>query len=105
LPHIVLHELEAWVYAAPTQLDSWMFEDDAHIVKAISDIAASHNTPEDIDEGPQTAPSKQLVAAFAKYRKVLHGPIAIRAIGIDLIRATCPHFAQWLQALEVIARR
>ena len=37
---------------------------------------------------------------FAAYQKPLHGPLAVAAIGIDRIRAVCPHFHQWLGRLE-----
>jgi hypothetical protein len=80
-----------------------MFDDDPVVVTAISTIAAAHGTPEDIDEGPHTAPSKRLRNAFAAYQKTLHGPLAMSAIGVDRIRATCPHFAQWLRRLVAIA--
>jgi hypothetical protein len=103
VPHLVLHELEAWVYAAPSCLEPWMFDDDVNVIAAITATAAAHGTPEDIDEGPHTAPSKRLLAAFAAYQKTLHGPLAIAAIGIDRLRAACPHFARWLERLESIA--
>jgi hypothetical protein len=48
-------------------------------------------------------PSKRLRSAFPAYQKTIHGPLAISAIGIDCIRAVCPHFARWLAALEAIA--
>jgi hypothetical protein len=103
LPHIVLHELEAWIYAAPPRLEPWMFDDDAEVIAEISAIAAAHRTPEDIDEGSQTAPSKRLLRAFAPYQKTLHGLLALSAIGIDGIRSACPHFAHWLECLEAFA--
>jgi hypothetical protein len=101
VPHLVLHEFEAWVYADPSRLEPWMFNDDPKVIAAIAAIAAAHPTPEDIDEGPQTAPSKRLLDVFPAYQKVLHGPVAVDAIGIDRMRAVCPHFAQWLSRLEI----
>jgi hypothetical protein len=103
VPHLALHELEAWVYADPSRLETWMFDDDAAIIGEIAKVAAAHQTPEDINEGPHTAPSKRLRSAFSAYQKTLHGPLAISAIGIDRIRAVCPHFARWLAVLEAIA--
>lgn len=104
VPHLALHEFEAWVYAEPSRLEPWMFDDDADVVSGIAAIAAAHRTPEDIDEGPATAPSKRLRDLFPAYQKALHGPLAVSAIGIDQIRATCPHFGRWLQRLEELAR-
>jgi D-serine deaminase-like pyridoxal phosphate-dependent protein len=53
-------------------------------------------------EEPQTAPSKRLRKLFAGYQKPLHGPLAIAAIGIERIRAVCPHFDEWLRRLEAV---
>ena len=103
VPHLVLHEFEAWVYADPSRLEPWMFDDDAKVIAAIAAIAAEHQTPEDIDEGPHTAPSKRLLDVFPAYQKALHGPLAVDAIGIERMRAVCPHFAQWLSRLEIAA--
>ena len=80
-----------------------MFDEDPQVVPAIAAIAAAYPTPEDIDERPETAPSKQLFDVFPAYQKTLHGPLAVSAIGIDRIRAACPHFAQWLNRLEAMA--
>ena len=103
VPHIVLHEIEAWVYADPARLEPWMFDDDATVIAAIAETAAAHQTPEDIDDGHLTAPSKRLHKAFAAYQKTVHGLLAISAIGVDRLRAACPHFARWLATLESIA--
>ena len=103
VPHLALHEFEAWVYADPSRLEPWMFDDDATVIPRIAAIATAHPTPEDIDEGPTSAPSKRLRNVFAAYQKTMHGPLAVSAIGIDGIRAKCPHFAAWLQRLEILA--
>lgn len=103
LPNLALHELEAWVFAGAGTLEPWMFDDDASIVTAIEAIAGNYVTPEDINEGFETAPSRRLVHVFPAYQKTLHGPLAFAAIGIERIRASCPHFAAWLARLETIA--
>jgi hypothetical protein len=103
IPHLVLHEFEAWVFADPSRLEPFMFDDDAGVIEVIGRIARAHRTPEDIDDGPMTAPSKRLLEAFEAYQKPLHGPLAVAAIGIDRIRAVCPHFHRWLDRLEAIA--
>lgn len=102
-PHITLHELEAWVFADPDKLESRMFDDRPATVEAIAAIARGFATPEDIDEGPDTAPSRRLQRVFAPFQKTTHGITALKAIGIDGIRATCPHAAAWLDRLVTIA--
>lgn len=64
VPHLTLHEFETWVYADPSRLEPWMFNDDAGVIEGIANIAARHSTPEDIDDGPMTAPSKRLGDLF-----------------------------------------
>jgi hypothetical protein len=103
VPHLALHEFEAWVYADPSRLEAFMFDDDAPVIEAIAKIAAGYPTPEDIDDGPMTAPSKRLRDVFAAYQKPLHGPLAVAAIGLERIRAVCPHFDAWLGCVEALA--
>lgn len=104
VPHLTLHELEAWVYAAPEQLQPWMFDDAPDVVAAIAKVAAEFSSPEDIDQGEVTSPAKRLSAMLPGYRKTRHGPVAIMAVGLDAIRRTCPHAAAWLDRLEKIAQ-
>jgi hypothetical protein len=40
---------------------------------------------------------------FAAYQKPLHGPLAVAAIGLERIRAVCPHFDAWLGCVEALA--
>ncbi|MBX3273442.1 MAG: DUF4276 family protein [Sandaracinaceae bacterium] len=98
IPHLVLHEYEAWIYAEPARA-CWVF-DDAAVAAQLEAIATTAGGPELVDEGPDTAPSKRLARTFPPYRKPLHGPIAVGAIGLPAIRARCPHMAAWLERLE-----
>jgi len=103
VPHLTLHEFEAWVYADASRLEPYMFDDDAEVIEAIAEIAAAHRTPEDIDDGPTTAPSRRLRDVFDAYQKPVHGPLAVVAIGIERIRAVCPHAHDWLRRVEAFA--
>jgi hypothetical protein len=93
--HLVLHEYEAWVFSAPSACH-WVFDDPA----VPEGIAATAGGAEKIDDGPATAPSKRLVSVFPSYRKTLHGPMAVGAIGLPAMRAACPHADAWLTRLE-----
>lgn len=107
VPHLSLHELEAWVYAAPDRLEPWMFDDAANVVAAIAKVASEFASPEDIDQGEATSPAKRLRDAFPaghRYQKTVHGPVAIARVGLAAIRRTCPHAAAWLDRLEKIAQ-
>lgn len=72
---------------------------------ALVRIAAAFPSPEDINDSPQTAPSKRLEALCPGYsrQKPRLGPLIAEHIGVERIRAACPHFDQWLQRLETLS--
>lgn len=98
IPHLVLHEYEAWIFADPECCD-WVF-DDSSVAENLTAIAHGAGGPERINEFPQSAPSKRLVQEFSGYKKTLHGPMAVGAIGLARVREKCPHFDAWLRRVE-----
>ena len=59
-------------------------------------------TPEEIDDGRRSAPSKRIARALRSYDKPVHGPQVASAIGLPAIRAQCPRFdrrVSWMEAL------
>lgn len=98
IPNLVLHEYETWIYSEP-QATRWVF-DDAGVPGQLERIRALCGGAELIDEGPTTAPSKRLLNVFPPYRKTLHGPLAVGAIGLAAVRHACPHADAWLTQLE-----
>ncbi|HWO19954.1 MAG TPA: DUF4276 family protein [Kofleriaceae bacterium] len=100
LPFLALHEFEAWLFCDLGERVRWIYEGgDVEMLRA---VRQSVTTPEEINEGYHTAPSRRVMAACPGYQKTLHGPLAVMEIGIDAIRAQCPHFNEWLVRLEVI---
>jgi hypothetical protein len=95
-PFLMLHEFEALLF---TDIKKWQhrFDDSAAIARLKSDVAGLK--PEEINETPEGAPSKRILRRL-DYQKPLHGPDAIKDIGLDAIRAACPHFAAWLAWAE-----
>ncbi len=55
--------------------------------------------PELVNDSPQTAPSKRILDAYPAYRKTQDGPLAISGLGLDALRAACPHLDAWLWQL------
>jgi hypothetical protein len=49
---------------------------------------------------PKTAPSKCVLSAYPRYRKVLEGTLAAGAVDIRSMRQACPHFRDWIERLE-----
>jgi hypothetical protein len=100
IPNLVVHEFEALLFAQPERFDTWT--DDDGIVAALQAIRRDA-APEDINELPHTAPSKRILTAMPAYQKTLHGPLIAIDIGLDTMRAQCPHFDAWLRRLEALA--
>ena len=69
-------------------------------IQSLEDIRACFPTPEDIDDGPTTAPSKCILKLVPGYRKRLFGPILAEEAGLARIRAECPRFDSWVSRLE-----
>ncbi len=104
VPYIQLHEFEAVLFCDPAAF-RLHYEHCDRQVEQLRAIADSHASPELIDDGPQTAPSKRIIAEFPKYKnaKPVVGPEVAELIGLEAIRSKCPHFASWLSRLEGLA--
>jgi hypothetical protein len=99
IPHVTIHEFEALLFSdCPGFARGIGLPDLAPAFQEIRDQFAS---PEEIDDSPQTAPSKRVEALVPGYDKPLQGCLAILEIGLEVIRKECPHFGRWLGSLEV----
>ena len=98
-PYVQRHEFEGLLFSNvnvfATQND---FPDDC--VAALLAVREQFTIPEDINDSPQTAPSKRIAGVIPRYNKRLHGPILAEEIGLDTIRAECPRFNAWVTYLE-----
>lgn len=100
IPNLMVHEFEALLFVQPEKFGEWT--DDEAVVHALSAVTQGYATPEDINDSPQTAPSKRVLAAMSSYQKTFHGPLIACEIGLDAMRNACPHFHAWLQKLEAL---
>lgn len=102
LPYVQRHEFEGLLFSDPAAFawvgDGW----NSQVEEALTAVAQAFPTPEDINDGPQTAPSKRLLKIFppGTYSKLEHGPLIAEAIGIETMRQTCPRFATWIARLQ-----
>jgi hypothetical protein len=66
IPFIQLHEYESYLFADVSQLS--FFYDGAHsAIEALQKIVDGVESPELIDDGPHTAPSKRIIDQFPEY--------------------------------------
>jgi hypothetical protein len=101
-PYIQMHEFEALLFSQPARICAVLRSPGSEAnVQAIRD---AFQNPEEINDDSTTAPSKRLCKLFPGYRKRTNGLIAAQRIGIDAMRKSCPHFAEWLKMLESVGR-
>ena len=101
IPYIQLHEYEALLFSDPSRF-SLEFLNREREVQNLIKIGSAFQTPELIDDGPTTSPSKRIIQEIPEYegRKVSAGPHVAREIGLPAIRKKCSHFNEWLSKLE-----
>ena len=100
IPHVQLHEFEAYLFADIAQLGG--FFENRSAMRALQKIADAHDSPELIDDGQHTAPSKRIETHIRSYKRMkpVAGPQTAQRIGLPAIRAACLHFRRWLTRLE-----
>jgi len=99
LPYLMLHEFEALLFVRPREIFETLNQP---VSSALLEVASSHNSPEEINEGQTTHPAARIQQYARVYRKALHGPLIVERIGLPSLRSKCPHFDQWLIRLEAL---
>jgi hypothetical protein len=102
IPYIQLHEFEALLFSDPAAFLE-AFPSGARAVERLDAIRVQFPNPEDIDDKPQTAPSKRILDLLPGYQKPVAGLLIAQRIGLAAIRAVCPHFDAWLTRLLALA--
>jgi hypothetical protein len=100
-PYIQLHEFEALILSDPEKFSVRFIEHDKQIKRLVA-LCLSVHSPELINDGEETAPSKQIIKEIPEYKgaKASAGPLIAKEIGIHTLREKCPHFNEWITALE-----
>jgi len=105
IPYIQLFEFEGLLFSDVQAIDECvtLTLDAPSQLEKLHHIRRQYPTPEHINDGANTAPSKRLGALYPYYDKVLHGSLISEAIGLNKLRQECPHFDKWVSRLENIA--
>ncbi|QTA90701.1 DUF4276 family protein [Desulfonema magnum] len=102
IPYIQMHEFEALLFSDESALANMIGANTLEIAALLNDCGE----PEEINDNPQTAPSKRLqYLCGKKYRKVTMGKSIADAVGIQTMRKKCPHFDGWLKRLELLTKK
>ena len=101
IPFIQLHEFEAYLYTEVAKFIDF-FDNATQGIGNLQNVAGRVSSPELINDGEDTAPSKRIIEQFPTYErlKAAVGPQMAGLIGLQKIRAACPHFDAWVRRLE-----
>lgn len=98
VPFVVMHEYEGLLFSDPPRFAAAIgrpdLSDDFQVIRD------EFTTPEEINDSPQTAPSKRVEGLFPGYQKPIMGVQAAQSIGLHAIRSQCPSFSAWVTRLE-----
>lgn len=98
IPFVMMHEFEGLLFSNCERFGKGIGKPE--LAPQFQAIRNQFATPEEINDSPETAPSKRVEGLVPGYEKPLLGALAAIEIGLDAIRAECPHFNQWLTRLE-----
>jgi hypothetical protein len=95
-----MHEFEALLFSDCRELAEGVGQ--PALVGLFDTIRGGYASPEDINDSPMTHPSRRILDLAPGYQKPLVGNQIAQRIGLERIRAECPHFDTWMQRLESI---
>ena len=98
IPYVQMYEFEGLLFSHPASFAKGI--DKPLLESRLNQIRIRFDTPEDINDHPQTAPSKRITGMFPEYDKPTMGTLAALEIGLLRIRKECPLFDAWLKKLE-----
>ena len=98
VPYVVMHEFEGLLFSDAEGFGRGIARTD--LSSKFQAVRDEFVTPEEINDSPDTAPSKRVLDLIPGYQKPLMGVLAAQAIGLDTIRRECPLFAGWIEELE-----
>ncbi|HEV3260105.1 MAG TPA: DUF4276 family protein [Gemmataceae bacterium] len=101
IPHIQLYEFETILLCEPSHF-ALVYEDSGAGIAALQAAVAAAASPELVNDGETTAPSKRILSQFPQYsgQKTTVGVELAHCVGIDTTRSLCAHFDRWLKTLE-----
>ena len=102
IPYLQMHEIEALWFSDINAIKEVKNPNDLQVNRLMK-IVNEYPNPEDINNSPQTAPSKRLESIFPDYQKVLDGKLISNKLSIPKIQEKCPRFSKWLKDIEDMA--
>ncbi len=98
IPVVMIHEFEGLLFSDCERFGRGIGQ--PILAPQLQAIRDQFTTPEEINDSVETAPSRRIRKLVPDYEKPLMGTLAAIEIGLDKIRAECPHLRSWLECLE-----
>ncbi|HCX24376.1 MAG: hypothetical protein CMB80_34100 [Flammeovirgaceae bacterium] len=108
IPYIQLHETEGLLFSDKRVYDESFTQEEFDDYTYLEETFNQFDNPEEINDGPDTHPSKRLERILRDYTsnkpstKAHWGPLIATEIGLPTIRRKCPRFNAWVEKLENI---
>lgn len=99
LPYLQCYEFETLLFSEASQF-AVAYPDRTFEIQELIAVRSAFFSPEEINDGKNTAPSKRIQAIFPDYNKIVIGTRIVKKIGLSKIRAENPHFNDWITKLE-----
>lgn len=100
IPYVQMYEFEGLLFSHPEKLAEGISK--AGLRYSFQSVRDAFSSPEEINNSPQTAPSKRIESLFREYDKPVHGSLAALAIGLNVIRTECHRFDAWLRQIAAL---
>ena len=101
IPYVQMYEFEALLFSDPDKFATVL--DQPKLRSNLQKIKNAFDTPEEINDSPNTAPSKRITQLIKGYDKPIYGSRISSEIGLKTIREECKLFDAWLQKLEMVS--
>ncbi|MCX6379562.1 MAG: DUF4276 family protein [Armatimonadetes bacterium] len=98
IPYIQLHEFEALTLSSKEHFKK-AFDTNRH--KSVDNLFREIQglAPEEVNQTVEGAPSKRILSHLTGYNKVRMGASITKSIGVEALKASCPHFGEWIERL------
>lgn len=97
IPYVQMYEFEALLFSDVKGFADGIYQ--PTIATKLQSIRDGFDSPENINDDPNTAPSKRVQHLVNDYEKPLYGTLAALKIGLGAMRQECALFDAWLNQL------
>lgn len=102
IPYVQRHEFEGLLFS-DVEAFSRPPGVTSDIIAQLRRVRVRVSSPEDINDGATTHPSKRLLDMVPQYSKRADAQLLLQEMGLETVRHECPRFHTWMARLESLA--